>query len=126
VSKVAFAAMKAFTPQGFTASQTPPQDKTDPLTQQLLSCIEDIVIFSDLSAYFRSDGEEVKDTWKIPDSQTVLFEAPETPVPKDKDIIVAPVERSIALQPKHVATLSGVFLQNCIVALSVVAAILIL
>jgi len=84
VSKVAFAAMKAFTPQESTAPQIPlqepqlwpveprfwlvpcskastPQDKTEPLTPQFLSFLEDLPTFSDLSAYFRNDGEAVKD-----------------------------------------------------------------
>jgi len=131
VSKVAFAAMKAFTPQEPTSSQislqepqfwpveprfwlvpssisskaVTPQDKTEPLTPQFLSFVEDIPTFSELSAYFRSDGGSVKD-------EEIVFSEPEEPVPRDEDSIVGPVERDISLQPKHLAALSGAFFQG--------------
>jgi len=80
-----------------------PQDKTELVTPQFFSFVEDIPTFSDLSAYFGSDSEAAKDKDFAPS------EATEEPAPKDE---VAPVERDISFQPKHAAALSGAFFQG--------------
>jgi len=84
VSKVAYAAMKAFTPQESAVSHSLPQDKTQPPTPQFLAVFDDIPTLADFPSFFKGDGDAVKDkeivSFKAPEEQ-MTRPAGRTPIP---------------------------------------------